>query len=386
MIPNPADVERIAKITNPVMRNLQITACYHDLSQALVTKTGNVANWCTFATWASRQAGQSIRHEDLKRKLYSVLHLDPQVESLISLLGTIAKKWGRSISPDEIKATTIGHLVEQATIRSGDAVARGNKKVFEEIGWHFARFLDTCLPDQAYNEESITSFCNQLRTGDPPDGQLYLHRAFRRYYQSLFESNVKKAEELRFYANIEIGFHEQTRLQPEITEALNAAAVDPEKLLRVLTGIIFSADQTKKAFGFLVQWVEDKTDVLKGLANNLSDLAARIMRKTITEQLMTLTFPPGHIFLLGRDVIGVFPEHLMHLEDKELGQFLILIDPTPDSLVQSGAIDWSDLKERLHFICDLFRCFHQKAELFSPAFTTEQWQSIQAGKIPALDW
>jgi hypothetical protein len=32
---------------------------------AMTKRLGPCANWCTFATWASRQAGQTIRGEDL---------------------------------------------------------------------------------------------------------------------------------------------------------------------------------------------------------------------------------------------------------------------------------------------------------------------------------
>jgi hypothetical protein len=68
--PTVADVERIAALTDPVGRNLQITQCYCELSRAFAARTGaGPANWCTFATWASKQAGQTIREEDLARRL-----------------------------------------------------------------------------------------------------------------------------------------------------------------------------------------------------------------------------------------------------------------------------------------------------------------------------
>ncbi|MCB9155259.1 MAG: hypothetical protein H6649_14545, partial [Caldilineae bacterium] len=64
--PTIADVQRIAALDDPVVRNLQITQCYHDLSRAMARLTGPGANWCTVATWASNQAGRSIRKEDLR--------------------------------------------------------------------------------------------------------------------------------------------------------------------------------------------------------------------------------------------------------------------------------------------------------------------------------
>ena len=37
------------------------------MSSALAARVGPSANWCTFATWASKQADQTIRTEDLAR-------------------------------------------------------------------------------------------------------------------------------------------------------------------------------------------------------------------------------------------------------------------------------------------------------------------------------
>ena len=54
---------------DPVLRNLEITHCYWRLAQAVARRTGVGANWCTFATWASRQAGSTIRGEDAEELL-----------------------------------------------------------------------------------------------------------------------------------------------------------------------------------------------------------------------------------------------------------------------------------------------------------------------------
>ncbi len=48
-------------LQDAVVRNLQITQCYHELSAVLAGRIAGEANWCAFATWASRQAGQTIR-------------------------------------------------------------------------------------------------------------------------------------------------------------------------------------------------------------------------------------------------------------------------------------------------------------------------------------
>jgi hypothetical protein len=64
--PLPTDIQRIIQIpdSDAALRNLFITQRYHDLSACLcetIGAGGNV-NWSTFATWASKTAGQSIRN------------------------------------------------------------------------------------------------------------------------------------------------------------------------------------------------------------------------------------------------------------------------------------------------------------------------------------
>ena len=63
--PSVDDIDRIRAIDRAPLRNLHITHAYHDLAAGLAARTGGGANWCSFATWASRQAGKTIRGEDL---------------------------------------------------------------------------------------------------------------------------------------------------------------------------------------------------------------------------------------------------------------------------------------------------------------------------------
>ena len=70
------EVRAICRIENSLIRNLRITECYHRLSTAIAQRVGPGANWCTFATWASRQAGCTIRGEDL------IEHVSPRTPRL----------------------------------------------------------------------------------------------------------------------------------------------------------------------------------------------------------------------------------------------------------------------------------------------------------------
>ena len=62
--------------------------------------------------------------------------------------------------------------------------------------------------------------------------------------------------------------------------------------------------------------------------------------------------------------------------------YLARIDPTPNATLRSGATDWADLAERMHFITDLFRCWHARAELFTPPYDAVQIAAIRDGRRP----
>ncbi|MCB0230841.1 MAG: hypothetical protein KDH90_17285, partial [Anaerolineae bacterium] len=98
--PTVADVQRIAALDDPVVRNLQITQCYYELSQAMAQLTGPGANWCTVATWASNQAGQSIRKEDLQRALERLVRRSQDATAAAQAMAA----QGAAISGDETRS------------------------------------------------------------------------------------------------------------------------------------------------------------------------------------------------------------------------------------------------------------------------------------------
>ncbi len=155
--PTVADVERITAVADPVLRNLQITQCYHELAATMAGMTGPGANWCAVATWASKQAGQSIRKEDLQhaleRRLRSSSDAADAAQMMASAGQEIAGEEGRSVA-GAVEALWDALNPAAAFERTAEAVARGNRKVFEEIAWHFARFVDL------------------FADGQPNDGQL----------------------------------------------------------------------------------------------------------------------------------------------------------------------------------------------------------------------
>jgi hypothetical protein len=382
IIPTVDDVARIAAMTDPVSRNLQITQTYYELSAALIARTGLSANWCTFATWASKQAGQTIRKEDLARALEAAHETNSAAEQAVLRIVTYAKQLGSRHHADRIQKTIWNVLASAAADRAGNAVGKGNRKVFEEIGREFARFITTCFADSTFDPDKIESFCDELKPGDPPDGQRYLRQAFKRYYQSFFENDVKNHAELLLLANDEIGFHEQTRLQPEIVESLEAAIVDPKEVRNRLIERIFPSSGWATRIRLFFLWLLNRPSPFDKAVESFVTAARNQLRLSITAHLMTIGLPRNVRLRLRMDLTVPFPATLSEIINPELRTLLAQIDPTPDSPRENGAVDWADLTDRMHFIADLFRCYQETRDLFETPFGPEQVSVLKAGGIP----
>jgi hypothetical protein len=313
------EVRRIGAIESPALRNLEITYAYSRLAAATAERTGPGANWCTFATWASRQAGRTIRGEDLEEQLRTRL-LAPRelLRPLTSLWRWLLRRGLLNPGSRLGRALAKLHTPFDAFELASDAVARGNKKVFDEIGFEFARYLETVS-----DEDSLQAF---LR--DAPED---LRAPFTRYYR----------DGDRLLANLEIGLHEQTRLQPEIREALDA----PYKTALPIIGP--------------------------------QRYASKLARELITANLMVLTLP-GRVLALGANLPDPMPE----AADPELVALIARFEPPAGSVDDCGAHDWSELHQRMHYISHLFRAFHATANLSDAPFTEAQIERILAGSIP----
>lgn len=378
-IPSIAEVERIAAIEDPTRRNLQITQCYYELSTALAGRIGGGANWCTFATWASNQAGHTIRKEDLRRALARRLAEKPAIRRAVEDLYASARLLGIERKEHILPSTKFSALDLSPSIAiASDAVGRGNLKVFAEIGYEFARFLNICLGDSAADLDNIASFCAALRPGEPPEGQNYLRRAFTHYYQCMFEISPKTRTELLLLANIEVGYHEQTRLQPEIQEALDAALTSAATINRSVLANFFPTSRWFALARLYLQRLLGRPTAFDLALGALVAHARVEMHQAITRNMMTILLPGGVLLRLGQDLEVGFPPSLSQITYGELIELLQKIDPTPDSVLGSGAVDWSDLSERLHYIIDLFRSYQESPDLLESPFTPEQVAVLKA--------
>jgi hypothetical protein len=377
------DIDRVAGMADPVIRNLQITQAYHDLSAAAAAHLGPVANWCTYATWASKQAGQTIRKEDIQRALDASFGTSPATTGAASEVMTAAGQFGADITVSDSLRSVWEVIGPGAALdRASAAVARGNLRVFEEIGREFARFDGACGGDAGVDPDALARFVEGLVQGEPPDGQRYLRLAFAHYHRARFEVDPVTRAQLVLLANLEIGFHEQTRLQPEIAAALNAAVVDPrDKRERVIAALFPNAGWIVRLRVLIARLLGRRT-LLDLAIDALVVEQQALVRGALTRHLMSIDLGGAVHLRLGDDLSAGVPPSLREIVLPELGQLLDRIDPTRDDPRESGAVDWADLDDRVHFIAEMFRCFQESPFLFDPPFTPAQLERLDSGKRP----
>ena len=373
--PSVEEVRRIAAIADPVVRNLEITHCYWRLAAAFAEQGGEGANWCSYATWASRQAGRTIRGEDLLE------HFGGKLGERRWLLHPVATLWRRLLRRGLFRRDTrLGRLTAElhtpfdAFERAGDAVARGNLRVFEEIGLEFARWLHECPPGSGAEQQQ--RFLDRLRPGEPPEGQRYLRQAFARYERRRHEPDPKTRAELAVLANLEIGFHEQTRLQPEIREGLDAASATKEDLGRRALEALFPS--TARWWPVLRRPAAAAVGMF---AADAQRAASRLAREVITESFLVLALP-GRVLTLGTHLTDPYPDALRDPADTELTELLARFEPVAPAPDDCGARDWSDLDQRMHYIVHLFCAFHLQEDIARPPFTETQVASFSRGVVP----
>lgn len=377
--PTIADVARIAALEDGVLRNLRITQCYHALAVALRERLGGDLNWCGFAQWASKQAGQTIRHQDLQRILSERIHRSAETRELRERVVRLWRRraWGADVA--RLRRALEEELVRGTALeRASGAIGRGNLKVFAEIGLEFARFLATFRSATSRVESDIQRFCGSLRAGPSPEGQDRLRSAFESYHRALFEPSAKMRAELVLFANLQVGFHEQRRLQPEIQEALDAPLADARSLRRQ---VFQSLHPERGEPGWLRRLILFGTSSIDRHLERLSGVTREATRRLITEVAMSLHLP-GEVVRLGQEIERRLPPSLVRITHGGLALLIEEIEDAAPGRSGHGADDWADFGHRMKFIARLFHAYQDAAPLWTPPFDNVQTEAIAQGKIP----
>ncbi|EYF00579.1 hypothetical protein [Chondromyces apiculatus] len=365
--PLVTQVEAICALDrDPVLRNLLITQCYYELSDGLGHVLGfEDANWCTFATWASKTAGRFIRKEDCPELLRQLLgveevrmdHESRPPPSSLDLFGPPSTDFNLFELPERI-------LEEVSKL-----IARGNLLVFSEIGPMFARMLEVYEGHPIPTDEMLAAVMETLKPGPTMEGgQELLRSALTHYHRAILSDDPDMRAEQVLLGNARVGLHEQTRLQPYIKGSLNAPV---RRLLRTVTsGRLPGLLQT----------------AMESLMKPIAERTGELWRELATREMMRLRLPTGYL-QLGRDLPvlpgqPLYPEYLRTIEDQELHELLSEYGAHDSTSLGCGASDWAYLPSRMGYILELFRSRQCDPSLRGRPFSPEQEALILEGQVP----
>jgi len=417
-IVSPDDVARVVALDGQaVLRNLLITLGYHDLSGAIAARTGGAdMNWCTLGAWASRTAGSFIRDEEVPAIFRKLLDGSRPLKAPIDDLE-------HRIEHDlEAGPLRLLDLVREIVHDCATYIMVGNRVVFAELAGCCAAFVRELGDDRTYDAARLAAFQARYREGDPePDlvrwsagegarrvlevtpqgGQAMLRGMVGHLYQAMFETDPKRRAEHILFANAQGGLHEQTRLSPYITGGLDAPISDT--LLAWAHGHV---DRNAPEVGRApLHALIDA--VLPAIGRRLE----RAWEDFSTDALMTLTLPDGVLHLghpLPQDPdVPYWPAALATIADPGLAAMLakyhaldvrleeswferladrvrrlLHLPLDHDDEAEVGALDWTNLDQRMRYILTLFRARQQDAHLFGEPFTAVQRAAIASGTIP----
>jgi hypothetical protein len=367
--PDSSDLKRLARIanmSNAAARNYLITQAYHDLSVQLARKVGGPdANWCTFATWASRTAGESIRDEEVPDWALSLLREEARLEAALAAARVALGDKGHE-APD------VFDLARDVLARVSDQIGDGNRKVYAELAPLFARLSACFRANGVVDDAAFTFLLDGLRPGPSADGgQAVVREAFTTYRDAARETDAVRKAELMLLANCLIGLHEQTRLQANIAAALDAP---------------IDVMATDGPFATLAEHAHGElAGLLSVVGKPCERLARDAWQRIATSAAMHLDMPDGSAIGLGEDpnesLDARFPRDLRAPTLPALRELMTRYGAAHRGNADTAATDWASLDQRMRFIIDLFRLSQQTAGMFEQPFTAKQRQ-VHAAALP----
>jgi hypothetical protein len=357
----------IAGLSDPVVRNLCITQRYHELAVGLRDAgLGPDATWCSFAVWASKTAGATIRGEVLPARAKTVIAESGATKGLLDRFNHGVEAWAMQRLSHEHIARAIDSVTADVAKHVGD----GNLLVFAELAPIFTALLEACQAPSSTPEQlskAMEPVLSAIRGNDDGSGVV---DAFGAYGEARFAPANRAA--LVLQANTLAVAHEQQRLQLAISGALNAPISDTMKQ-------VIEAD----VVGHLPS--ANARQMLNGLVDEVCTLLDATWDTVLTEVIMQLV-TATETFDLRRDVPplaeGMFPPELRDIAGSAAASAVARWDRTHGTGAPSGAHDWAVLEERMNFIVNLFRSRQQDAALFDPPFSKAQLEVLADGQLP----
>jgi hypothetical protein len=375
------EVHRILAIQDDQQRNLHVTLGYHRLSHSLARLIGyQNANWCSFAVWASRQAGVFIRGD--------IPVIAAVRDELLRRSGLTWPVWWRKAVSKHWEQGRVDPqtLLVLMAATFGRAISEGNTRVFHDIATTFVPFIELLAKSTSPDDDELKRYLASLDDVSVRDGgRGELQRGLRKYAEARYARDPGQRSRLVLHANCLIGYHEQTRLQREIALAVDAPVdylrddldmwyvYGPGARLRRISHAGWMINSLFRRMAMpAVEWV-----------------AKAIWQRFATSWIMQLSLP-DEVLHLGSDIPllpdrRAFPEPLLTkaLAGVDGDLFAWLSFAYRDTLRGSRAIDWTSFPERMNTICNLFRSRQQQPALFRSPFTAAQLDSIDQHELPA---
>jgi hypothetical protein len=323
------------KTTDPTLSNRKITLVHYKLSQVLnvVTGSDSGANFHTWAVWGSRKAGVTIRQEDLGEALRNAT----AVAGIVGLIvGTIVSSlsimfWLTGLNwiivlPSALFGMVCGAftgrwIAKYSRREASRLILEGNRIVLEDIGKQSARFVETFHNKTDEDASSLSEFLAELKPGDTASGgQDLLRQAFTHYYKARYAEDQKHKHEAAYFANCLAVLHEHIRLEPYI----------------------------KKSMPYIIR---------KCATKRLMQFDVGRVKLKVSEEVPSLKGEP-------------FPNSLNELSSIELAKFLDGPNGWGGDLGKNPARDWTNIRERMRYIVQLFRVMHLENSVFSEPYET----------------
>lgn len=346
--PTASEVESVILETDAVACNYGITRLYYRIGMGLARMLGEEnVNWPLFGARASYTAGAAIRKETLT---------PPNLGVGIPPLRFVARMAER-----HFRDSGLNRRLQSTLSTVSAAIAAGNLRIFAEIGSVVGRFLRTFGEDEAYDQAKLDAFLETLVPGPVElGGQDLLGEGLTSWYRARFEKDPDRKAERILLGNCLMGLHEQTRVQPDIEEALEAP-------LRLTVGDELGRWVSRSP---VLQHLPGRAR-LRGVADRLEHAflrsVARTLRRGITRYFMRFQLPDGDLRLgrsVRRSLSTPLSEELATIELPELRSFL----ERQGGFRDRGATDWSSLEDRMRYIIVLFRRAQTDRRLFEPPF------------------
>jgi hypothetical protein len=366
----PTSAERVDWIialgADPVRRNLLITQSYHDLSVELAGRLGTEnANWCTFATWASRTAGRFIRDEEVPAAFREVLSGSPRLNVALGRANKLLESVRADRRIEEDKVLSVARKIVHEV---GELITAGNLAVFSELGPVFSRTIAAL--DEDDGRAAVERLVATLAAGESDrGGQSLLRLALRGYAAARRTEDPDRRAELMLLANARIGLHEQIRLQPFIAGSIDAP---------IQLALFDAADDVAACLPWGTRLLSK--GVLRAAVLGAAREAKRHWQELCTREMMTLALP-GETLMLGRRLPPpagqpLYPPPLDPVDEPDVLSFLERHRALGSD---AGAANWTRLADRMRYIIDLFRSRQQYVPLQNEPFTVEQRRQMAAG-------